>query len=181
MSKVLMISAFLILSLQSSIAQNSSNVEKQQFTLNFLLPGAIYEQGISANSTLTAEATMGFAFRGCTGCETAFGVYPIGRLQYRYYYNMQRRLEKGKHISGNTGNYIAPMIAAQSGKAIIGDLDYASDFFAGAGVVYGIQRTGHKGLSFRFEAGPAYFFDEFDDNVGLFLALKLGWVLRKNP
>lgn len=170
---------FLFLMANICLAQTNKNVEDHQFTINFLLPGVVYEHGVSQNSSITAEATIGFAYRDSDLFDSGFGIYPIGKLQYRHYYNFQRRLDKGKHISGNSGNYIAPMVALQGGKAVIGDLDYSSDFFAGTGAVYGLQRTGRKGLSFRFEVGPAYFFDEFDNDFGLFMALKLGWVVNK--
>jgi len=160
-------------------AQSGKKVENQQLTLNVLLPGIIYEQGISQNSTIAAEATMGFAYVESSFTDNGFGIYPIGRVQYRYYYNFDRRLSKGKNIAGNTGNYIAPTIAIQGGKAIIGDLDYISDYFGGIGAVYGLQRTGQKGLQFRFEVGPGYFFDQFERNFGIFLALKLGWVVSR--
>ena len=162
------------------IAQSAKNVEDHQLTLNVLLPGVIYEQGLSQNSTIAAEATMGFAYVESSFTDNGFGIYPIGRLQYRHYYNFERRLERGKRISGNTGNYISPTIAIQGGKAIIGNLNYMSDYFAGIGAVYGLQRTGQKGLQFRFEFGPGYFFDEFESNFGIFLALKLGWVVSRN-
>ncbi|WP_318311709.1 hypothetical protein [Flagellimonas crocea] len=161
------------------IAQSVKKVEDYQLTLNVLLPGIIYEKGLSQNSTITAEATMGFGYRESDFVESGFGIYPIGRLQYRYYYNFDRRLAKGKNITGNTGNYIAPTIAIQGGKAIIGDLDYVSDYFGGIGAVYGLQRTSQKGLQFRFEVGPGYFFDEFESNFGIFIALKLGWVVGR--
>ena len=162
-----------------AIAQSVNNVENQQLTLNVLLPGIIYEHGLSQNSTIAAEMTMGFAYRESDFVESGFGIYPIGRLQYRHYYNFERRLAKGKNIEGNTGNYIAPTIAIQGGKAIIGDLNYVSDYFGGIGAVYGLQRTGQKGLQFRFEVGPGYFFDEFESNFGIFIALKLGWVISR--
>lgn len=157
----------------------SSNVEPHQLTVNFLLPGLVYEGGVSENSTWTAEVTTGFALRGCTDCETSFGIYPIGRFQYRNYYNFKRRLKKRKRIVGNTANYIAPTAAIQSGNAIIGGLDFSSDYFGAVGVVYGLQRTSPKGFQFRMEAGPAYVFDEFDTDFGILLALKLGWVVTK--
>lgn len=161
------------------IAQSAKNVENNQLTLNVLLPGIIYEHGLSQNSTIAAEATMGFAYVESSFTDDGFGIYPIGRLQYRHYYNFERRLAKGKNIAGNTGNYIAPTVAVQGGKAIIGNLDYVSDYFGGIGAVYGLQRTGQKGLQFRFEVGPGYFFDEFESNFGIFLALKLGWVISR--
>ncbi|MEM9144446.1 MAG: hypothetical protein AAGA86_15765, partial [Bacteroidota bacterium] len=71
------------------------------------------------------------------------------------------------------------MVAVQSGKSIIGDLDFASNVFGGLGVVYGLQRTAPNGFQFRLEAGPAYIFDEFESGAGILLAAKLGWVIRK--
>ncbi len=158
-------------------SQSTKNVENSQTTLNFLLPGLVYEQGIAPNATIAGEVTIGFAVIDCSNCESSFGIYPIGKLQYRYYYNLDRRSDRGKRITGNSGNYVAPMVALQGGDAIIGDLDFASNFFLGAGAVYGIQRTAPSGFQFRLEAGPAYFFDEFSDGLGLFLAAKLGWVI----
>ena len=32
---------------------------------------------------------------------------------------------------------------------------------------------------FPGEFGPGYFFDEFESNFGIFLALKLGWVVGR--
>ena len=125
-------------------AQTNKNVEDHQFTVNVLLPGVVYEHGISQNSTLTAEATIGFAYRDSDFLGSGFGIYPIGKVQYRHYYNFERRLGLGKKVSENTGNYLAPMIAVQGGKSVIGDLDYISDFFAGVGAVYGLQRVGQQ-------------------------------------
>lgn len=160
-------------------AQSHKNVVENQFSVNFLLPGVVYESGISENATLATELTIGFAYRESAFFGDGFGIYPIGRFQYRNYYNFERRLNKGKRISGNTGNYLAPTFAIQSGRAIVGDLDFSSDYIAGLGLVYGLQRTAPKGFQFRFEAGPSYFFDEYDNGFGIMLAVKLGWVIRK--
>lgn len=160
-------------------SQSTKTVEDHQLTVNILLPGLVYEAGLSENATFTAEATIGAAYRESDFFESGFGVYPIGKLQYRHYYNFQRRLEKGKRISGNSGNYVAPMFGIQGGNAVIGDLDFTSSYFVGAGIVYGLQRTAPKGFQFRLEVGPAYFIDEFDKGFGLLLAAKIGWVVTK--
>jgi len=168
-----------LFSFSTIIGQSNKSVEDHQITLNALLPGIVYEAGIAQKSTLTAELTFGFQYRESDFFGDGFGVYPIGRFQYRDYYNFERRLRKGKRISGNTGNYTAPTVVLQSGNAFIGDLDLASRYTIGIGAVYGIQRTAPKGFQFRLEAGPAYFIDEFDNGLGLLLAVKLGWVLGK--
>ena len=169
---------FTVISIMAT-AQNRY-VENSQLTANFLLPGLVFEQGISEKSTLSAEATMGFAYRSSDIFDDGFGIFPIGRLQYRYYYNFERRLQNGNTITGNSANYIAPTFGMQSGNAIVGDLDYDSNYFGGLGVVYGLQRTAPKGFNFRLEIGPAYYFDEFESGFGLMAALKLGWVIGKS-
>lgn len=160
-------------------AQSNFNVEKSQLQLGLPLPGVLYELGTSKNTTLSFEALAGFELRGCSGCDTDFGIYPIVRGQYRYYYNMERRLRKQKNISGNSGNYVAALVGYQHGSPLIGNLNTVNTL--GIGPVYGLQRTYRKGFFYRLEGGVAYFQDDFDEGVGLVLAARIGWVIgRKN-
>ncbi len=161
----------------SSKAQSDKNVEDHQLQLGLPMPSVLYEAGISKNSTLSIEAITGFALRGCSGCETIFGIYPIFRGQYRYYYNMGRRLRKGKNITGNSGNYVGAMIVYQDGAPLIGNLHAVT--VLGVGPVYGLQRTYKRGFFYRLETGVTYFEDEFQRGFGLVLAARVGWVIRK--
>ncbi len=158
-------------------AQSDKNVEESQLQVGLPLPSILYELGVGKNYTTSLEAITGFALRGCTGCKTNFGVYPILRGQYRYYYNMERRLKKGKNITGNSGNYVAALVAYQNGSPLIGNL-YTSTTL-GVGPVYGIQRTYKRGFFYRLEGGVGYFQDDFDQGAGLIWAVRVGWVLRK--
>lgn len=164
-------------SIMFSQAQSNSNVEKTQLQFGLPLPSILYEVGTGKNTTLSLEALAGFELRGCSGCETDFGIYPILRGQYRYYYNMERRLRKGKNISGNSGNYVAAVIGYQHGSPIIGNLINTNTL--GVGPVYGLQRTYRKGFFYRLEGGVAYFQDDFEDGIGLVLAARIGWVIGK--
>ena len=177
--KNLLTTALLIGAFFYANSQTDKNVEDHQFSINILLPGVVYEAGISNNTTLTSELAFGFQIRESDFFEDGFGVYPIARFQYRNYYNLQRRLLKGKRIDGNTGNYVAPTFAYQGGNAIAGNLDLVSNYFLAVGAVYGIQRTAPKGFQFRLEAGPAYLKDQFGSGFGVFLAAKIAWVIRK--
>ncbi|MFS4448335.1 hypothetical protein [Maribacter sp. 2307UL18-2] len=158
-------------------AQSNLNVEKTQLQFGLPLPSILYEVGTSKNMTLSLEAIAGFELRGCTDCETNFGIYPILRGQYRYYYNMGRRLRKKKNISGNSGNYVAALIGYQHGSPLIGDLNTTNTL--GVGPVYGLQRTYRKGFFYRLEGGVAYFQDDFEEGIGLVLAARIGWVIGK--
>ncbi len=158
-------------------SQSPKNVEDHQLAVSLPMPGFIYEAGIAKNVTLSAEIVTGFSLRGCTGCETLYGIYPILRGQYRYYYNFERRKGKGKNITGNSGNYVGATLLAQSGKALIGDLDPLATI--GGGPVYGLQRTYKSGLYYRLESGVGIFSDEPDPYLSLILAVRIGWVIGK--
>ncbi len=168
---------FLIFCFSLLSAQTDKNVEEHQVQIGLPMPAILYEKGIGNNSTLSLEAITGLHIRGCSGCETQFGIYPILRGQYRYYYNMERRLRKGKNITGNTGNYIGGLLIYQGGSPLIGDIQNSS--VLGVGPVYGIQRTYRRGFFYRLETGVTYFEDDFSRGVVLVLAARIGWVIRK--
>ncbi|MFS4467139.1 hypothetical protein [Maribacter sp. 2210JD10-5] len=176
MSRIVIIAFFL--SVISARAQSVNNVEDHQVQIGLPMPAILYEKGVGKNSTLSIEAVAGLWIRDCTRCNTEFGVYPILRGQYRYYYNMKRRLDKKKNISGNSGNYVGGLILYQDGNALLGSLNTVST--VAVGPVYGIQRTYKKGFFYRLETGLAYFEDDsFIDNNGitLVLAARIGWTL----
>lgn len=158
-------------------AQTGKNVEASQLQLSLPLPSILYELGIGKNTTTSMEAITGFGLRGCTGCETNFGIYTILRGQLRYYYNMERRLRKKKNIQGNSGNYVAALVAFQNGSSLIGNLN--TTITLAVGPVYGIQRTYKRGFFYRLEGGVAFVQDDFEQGIGLVLAARIGWVIRK--
>jgi len=62
--------------------QVNNNVENHQVKIGLPMPSILYEKEVSKNATLSIYATIGLWIRGCTACETEFGVYPILRGQY---------------------------------------------------------------------------------------------------
>ncbi|MDP5062018.1 MAG: hypothetical protein NWP64_08880, partial [Maribacter sp.] len=95
----------------------------------------------------------------------------------RQYINFDRRLRKGKNISGNTGNYISFLNQFQLGTPVIGNLEYASDYFYNAAIVYGMQRPYEKGFYWGLAFGPGIFTDEFNTDAGILIDVRLGWVI----
>ncbi len=158
--------------------QVDKNVENHQVQIGLPMPSILYEKGVAKNTTLSIEAIAGLWIGGCTACESDFGVYPILRGQYRYYYNMGRRRGKKKNISGNSGNYIGGLLVHQSGNPIIGNLENASNTVM-VGPVYGLQRTYRRGFFYRLEGGVVYVEDDFTSGLGLILAARIGWVIGK--
>lgn len=160
-------------------AQSDNSVENHMVTINFLTPGLEYELGIGNSSTLDFSLGTGFALRGASEQGVDFGAYPFLKGQYRYYYNMDRRLAKGKNIAGNTGNYFGINSLVQSGNPLIGDLSLSSEYIFQLGGMYGFQRTYRKGFNFGIEGGVGYFENDVDGGVYVVLDFSIGWVLGK--
>ena len=160
-------------------AQSDRNVEKGLVKVNALLPGASYELGVGKNTSFNFDAALLFTLNGGTDRSTEFGLYPYVGADFRYYYNMDRRLKKGKNTLGNSGNYVAVANQFFSGTAVIGNLDLNSSFYYNVAVVYGIQRMRPKGFYWGVSFGPGIFIDDSHVTGGLLIDAKLGWVIGK--
>ena len=173
--KNLLITLLLVSFSVDTNAQSSRNVEDHQVQFGLPIPAILYEKGIGKNTTLSVEALTGFQIRN-----SEYGVYPILRGQYRYYYNMKRRLDKKKNISGNSGNYVGALMLYQDGNSLFGNLNTTSTLAVGP--VYGLQRTYRSGFFYRLETGLAYFEDDAfnkGNGIALILAARIGWVLGR--
>ncbi|MGB6153425.1 MAG: hypothetical protein WBG48_15705 [Pricia sp.] len=171
---VLFVSAFF-----SVNAQSGKNVEKGLFKVNALIPGVSYELGVGTNTSFNFDVGILLALEGGTNVKTEFGLFPTLGADFRYYYNMDRRIGKGKNILGNSGNYLGVANQFYPGNAFVGNLDFTSSYFYNTAVVYGIQRMRPKGFYWGVSFGPGLFVDDFDVNGGLFVDAKLGWVIGK--
>lgn len=120
---------------------------------------------------------LGFALDGGSERETNFGLYPSIGAEFSCFNNLERRLRKGKNISGNSGNYLAFLNQVQFGQPIIGDLEYASEYYYNLAIVYGIQRKRSKGFYWGISFGSGVFVDEFDTAPGILIDTRLGWVI----
>ncbi len=193
-------SLFLLLILMVGTVKSQSDitVERNQFKINFLYPGLIYERGISKNSTLRAEFATFFRFSSDSENRNLIAVFPLFDGQYRYYYNFQRRESKGKKISGNSGNFLGMQTFYLSQNPILGKYERSFiDFFwitPGGfeiffiGPTYGLQRTYPSGFNLELQFVLGYFdvnertIDEIIANSsGIFpgVSFSIGWVLGK--
>ncbi len=153
------------------------NLERHQFKFNLISPGLSYELGLFKNQSVSSSLGLATA----TYKEGyAFGLTLNSR--YRYYHNFQRRIDKDKNVSGNSGDYIA---AAQAiffsqmrlSTNIDGPDDYNLGFY---GLVYGVQRTFKSGFNFNAELGAGlYKGDGVPDGYGPMINLTFGWVATK--
>lgn len=160
-------------------AQDQPTVEDGLFSVNILTPGLEYEYGLSNTTTLDLRAGSGFAYRkGIFG--EGFGVYSVFNVQYRYYYNLGKRLRKRKNIADNSGSHLALSGAIQSGKPIIGDLEYNEGFFGVIGPVWGLQRYYGAGFKLDLNLGGGYGFNESGSSFfSPIINLRLGWRISR--
>jgi len=160
-------------------AQTTNKVENHQFKVDFIAPGFNYELGLNSKNTINFGAGIGFGFRSSSELGSDFGFYPAGEIQYRHYYNLKRRANKGKNTFANSGNYIAAAANYTSGRSIFGDLDLAYDNYLFIGPVYGLQRTYGKGFNFGLEFGAGYYQNDVDGGISLLADFSIGWVFGK--
>lgn len=174
MKKVLLcLSLFIGLTLN---AQETSN----QFSLNFLMPSVEYETAISENSTIDLNLGFGFGYHDASYLDEAeYGIYPDFQAQYRYYYNLKKRMQKDKKISENSGNYIALSANVSSGEPIIGDMRLNKDYSGFVGPVWGFQRVYKSNFKLNLNLGLGMGFNDREDpylatHIGLQLGFKIG-------
>ncbi|HET8736831.1 MAG TPA: hypothetical protein VFM69_09545 [Pricia sp.] len=153
------------------------NLERHQFRFDLLGPGFSYELGLFRNQSVSTGLGLGLATY-----EPGYAVGVALSNRYRYYHNFNRRLQNGKNVSGNSGNYIA---AAQTiffswgrlATNIHGPKDFNLGFY---GFVYGIQRTYPKGFNFNVELGAGYYRgDGVPSGYGPLFHFTFGWVATK--
>lgn len=169
--------AFLFLCFTAN-AQEQASTSKSLFSLNFLLPGVEYETALSNKTTLDFRLGTGFAYATGMYRETEFGVFLNFFTQYRYFYNFQNRLEKGKNINNNSGNFIALHGGIFNGNPIIGTLESAQDYSVEVGPVWGMQRVYKSGFKLNLHLGLGYLFNDLGDSAfSPLIGFSLGWLI----
>ncbi len=130
-------------------------------------PLGIYnETGLTESIVLRSELGFGFAWRSSSGLfadnSTAWAVMPVVMVEPRYYYNLNKRLNKGRRINGNSGNFLALSVGIEPDFGLTSDnveLDKGFHVIP----MWGIRRS--IGSSFSFETsiglGYAWSFDEY--------------------
>lgn len=162
----------------SSTAQDNTALTQSQWSATFLLPGVEYETSVADNSTISLRLGTGVGYAAGMFRETEFGIYLNIRGQYRYFYNFQKRLEKEKDISNNSGNYLALHSALFNGKPIIGELETAAKISGLIGPVWGIQRVYNSGFKLNLFLGAGYGFNDIGGSgFSPILGFSLGWLI----
>ncbi|MDA6071806.1 DUF3575 domain-containing protein [Flavobacterium sp. AC] len=155
-------------------------VEKHQFKINMLLPGFAYEYGFDSKNTLYSELSIGagYSYNGFYD-ESNFYIFPMINEQFRHYYNLEKRAQKGKRTARNSGNYLA-LNALYNFKSISSNEKYRElDPSFTIAVLWGLQRTYKGRFNLDFNIGPGINFDKYDTEFSPVANFTLGWVIGK--
>ncbi|MBT8296305.1 MAG: hypothetical protein KJO51_07800 [Gramella sp.] len=101
-------------------------------------------------------------------------------MQYRYYYNFEKRFDNGKKTSENSANYISGVVSVTGGKPIIGNLEYSNDYGGFIGPAWGLQRVYNSGFKLNLNLGLGLGFNDTSDvYLTPLFGLQLGWIITK--
>lgn len=80
---------------------------------------------------------------------------------YRYYYNLEKRVAKGKSTRRNSGNYLAALYDVTFTRSKV-DPDHLAEInrrpVHRLGGIWGLQRNGHKRFCLDLQLGAVYLF-----------------------
>lgn len=167
----------------------SQSEKKDFFEANIHLVGAgiSYEKSFSEKFALRSslEYDGSLSFRKnfhTTGSTITFVMQPTVKIQPRYYYNINKRMQSGKSIRFNAANFISVDIAYKSSELNISNKDYYMLETLAFGTAWNLRRN-ISNSNFIYEASAGirydYFFEEFyNKNNGITpeLRAKIGYV-----
>lgn len=168
-----------IISFTASFAQEPLNTSKV-LRINAINPGIEYEMPVFNQSTFSVNLGVGYGGSHPNLTTYASGwlylISPFLDLHYRNYYNLEKRIKKGRNINFNAGNFWGVRMLTR-GKALSSNFTRTSDYDYAVGPTWGLQRSFGK-INLLFDLGFVYYFDTKGNN-GLIptLELNLGYNL----
>lgn len=121
-----------------------------------IFPLSVYnESRLSDNISLRSEALLGFELWSGASSSTNWAILPYINIEPRWYYNLQKRAEKGKQIENNNGNYFSMQVISQPGFGISST---NANFNPGLYAIptYGLRRNINKHFNFETAIGFGY-------------------------
>jgi hypothetical protein len=150
----------------AAFAQDTASTGLVPITRVLLLsPGISHEiptgkaQSLYLNPYLAISAEWGYS--SALGYHSEVIADPALALQYRLYYNRERRAEKGRRIARNSGNYLAGIYEVYFSKTAmwkehVDEEDRRPVHVVGA--IWGMQRHGAKRFSLDLHGGVGYLY-----------------------
>lgn len=162
MKKTILFTAFLFfVCFQLSAQEKQNKYTESVWRLNFFNPGVEYEFPTGENSTFSAGLGVGYGGSypdlSDSGNGWQYLIAPFLDLQEKWFYNFDKRQNKGKTINNNSGNFVSARILVR-GNTIESNFSRTSNFDFAVGPTWGIQRS-YGSFHLLFDAGTIYYFD----------------------
>ena len=131
----------------------------------FFAPGISYEKRVGKFQALVGQAFLAtafaFSYSSSFGSNFYYSIDPALSLQYRYYYNKNKRVAKGKRTEKNSLNYVSAMTETSYSKNSISSSYLTEDDrrpLYSFGIAWGFQRNYPKHFSLDLNIGGGYIY-----------------------
>ncbi len=172
--KKLVLSLICLLVLFSLQAQTARTVKTHNIKLSAMKLGYAYEHPLGDKVVLNSELFIGGFFGYDMFQGDYWRVVPSFRLEPRYYYNFEKREEKGKKVFRNVANYISLSMDYVPSMGVGSDIQY--DSFLMIGPKWGIRRMMGKHFLFEFALGVGMYSNKPNElNSGMTMDLIFGY------
>lgn len=169
----------------SAVPTEGSLLEKSQWSLNIVPINLAYEHRIGNKSTIYAQAGLNLGRYADANDTTGgffsrriFGLALDLNIQYRYYYNLEKRAAKGRSTASNTGNFVGGQITPLLPPIrVFSDKDVTNERGVVIGGIWGIQRVKKDLLVFNFMFVPSLRITSEGTSTDMGMQLSLGFIL----
>ncbi len=183
MKKQILIIAILFLGINTVFSQENSQMLQKQFKLdfNFMGAGISYEIPLAKKWTVDLSAGIGGGSTSAKDFKWVLNSSPALYLksEFKYIYNRDRRSEKGKNNTANSGNYFAFQTKYTSKRLSKSSTETSLQNTLLTEIHWGMQRSlGDKWLlNVHFGAGVLRDLDLNDGALFPALGLKFSYIL----
>lgn len=144
-------------------AQKETTIRTEDvWRINIVNPSIEWETPTGQYSTFSSSLGVGYGggYPDLTmsGNGFIYIISPFLDLQEKWFYNLNKRNQKNRTTSKNSGNFISIRLMTR-GNSIAENVKRTTDFDFALGPTWGIQRMYGKKLHLLFDAGPQYYFD----------------------
>lgn len=161
MKKVAFIILIITLNIFQGFTQENTKNTSSAFRVNLINPGIEYESPVFNHSTVLVNVGIGYgeSYPNLTinASGWLYSICPFIDVQYRNYYNLNKRLNKQKNINYNSGNFWGVRLLTR-GKEFDSNFTRTSNIDFAFNPIWGLQRSFGK-INFLFDVGVAYYFD----------------------
>lgn len=167
-----------IIAILGTAAQDNQprDVELQIHKINFIPLAYSFEARVANSQTVFIQPSLGFSWVGAT-------FFPAVQVtgNYRYYYNFDKRAEKGKRTAKNSANYVGAMMNFSFWDAAWAAGFDGNDYtpYWAVGPVWGIQRNYKSHFSLGLALGPMLTVGNKGVRGDAYVELTLGFWLGK--